>query len=86
MSPAGLPPVAGATWCPTVAKRAAETVVSNPGVALRVREGTVDAGPDGAVEAGSLVAGALLVVGWCCRRVEFPELVGAENMVSPVKV
>lgn len=85
MSSAGPPPVAGATWCPTVANCAAGTVVSNPGVELRVREGAVAAGPDATTEAGSLVAGASLMVGWCCRWVEFPELVGAEDMLSPVK-
>lgn len=73
---AGPPPVAGATWCPT----AAVTVVGNPEV-----DSAVGAGQDGAVKVGPLVSGASLTVGRCCRWVEFPESVGAEKMVSPVK-
>lgn len=80
VGPAGPPPVAGATWCPTAASCAAVTVVSNPEV-----DSAVGAGRDGAMEVGSLVSGTSLTVGWCCRWVEFPESVGAEKMVSPVK-
>lgn len=39
VGPAGPPPVAGATWCPTAASCAAVTVVSNPEVDSAVGAG-----------------------------------------------